>query len=87
LASVVCMHVFVFGAEMSPLEPIDGSKVSLLAIGEPEGVEEGSGGVPVPDPDILRLKDTRLPKGPVTKAWRYIETIIRGQIHNITFAT
>ena len=52
------MHVLVLGAEVPPLEAVNGSEVTFLAIAEAEGVEERAGGVPVPDADILGLKKT-----------------------------
>lgn len=58
LPGVVGVHVLVLGAEVSPLEAVNGSEVTFLAIAEAEGVEERAGGVPVPDADILGLKKT-----------------------------
>ena len=54
------MHVLVLSSEVPPLEAVDWSEVALLAIVEPEGVQEGARGVAVPDANVLGLRTKSL---------------------------
>ena len=56
LSGIVGVHVGVLGPEVAPLEAVDRSEVTLLAVLEAARVEEGARAVPVPDPDVLLLK-------------------------------
>ncbi len=53
LAGVVVVHGAIGGAEMSPLESIDGSEISFFAVGKSAGIEEFAGCVGVPDVDVF----------------------------------
>lgn len=53
LAGVVGVHVLVFGAEVAPLEAVDGAEVADVAVLEAAAVEEFSGSVAVPDVNVF----------------------------------
>ena len=56
LPAVVGLHVHVLRPEVSPLEAVDRSEVSLLPLCQAEAVEELPAAVSVPDPHILVLQ-------------------------------
>lgn len=56
LARVIGLRIDVLGAEVAPLEAVDGAQVADLAVREPEVVEELARPVAVPDLDILRAQ-------------------------------
>ena len=51
LARVIRLRVHVVGAEMPPLETIDGSQISYFSVGEADAVEVLTAAVAVPDLD------------------------------------
>ena len=53
LPGIICLGVFVLGAEVAPLEAVDGTEVAFFAVGEADAVKEGAGAVAVPDLDAL----------------------------------
>ena len=57
LARVVRVGVVVRGAEVAPLEAVDGAQVALLAVAEAALLEELLGAVAVPDVDVLRREE------------------------------
>ncbi|KAJ6264719.1 tRNA modification GTPase [Drechslerella dactyloides] len=56
LAGVVGVSALVFGAEVAPLEAVDGAEVAFRPFGEADGVEIRSGAVAVPDLDAGGLE-------------------------------
>ena len=41
-SGVVCVHVDVLGAEVAPLESVDGAEVALLAVAQADRVQKRS---------------------------------------------
>jgi len=56
LASIVSVHVDILGPKVAPLEPIHGTEIALLTIGEADPIEVLAGRIAVPDLDPLILK-------------------------------
>jgi hypothetical protein len=40
LSSIICLRVYIFRTEMSPLEAVDGTQIAHFAVGETDVVEE-----------------------------------------------
>src|ERR1700759_1384546 len=48
LASIICLRIDIFCAEMSPLKPIDGTKITDRAVGESNAVKVFAGSISIP---------------------------------------
>jgi len=53
LSGIIGIAGFVFSAEVSPLETIDRSKISLASMTEPALLQKLLGTVPIPNLDTL----------------------------------
>lgn len=53
LLCIICVHILIFSAKMSPLESIDRSQVTLLPVSEATGIQEGARAIIIPDVNTL----------------------------------
>ncbi len=53
LARVVVVHGAIGGAEMSPLESVDGSEITFFAMCQSAGIQKLAGSIGVPDMDVF----------------------------------
>lgn len=49
LSRVVCFCIFIFRAEMAPLETVDGAQVANFTVSQTQVIEEFAGTIAVPD--------------------------------------